>query len=293
MSDVTIQEYATIETFIPQEFHFCRRFYITSSFFAVMGIGLLFVGWVPLIFMFFSDGFLNGPVARATIYLTATFLSVVALHRIVKREIDRVRFIVMREGIARIESYRETLVKWSEITGIRCRRIPLGKGLVEITAPHRRLILPSTITNFAGLGEALRQGLATAGKAALCNDVFFRTMAVMGTVNERWNERAKAAFWPLVIATSGFVLFNSFVASRVWGVGTISVILWAGIGLPLPLLVYAIADIRCNRRLEKALLDSSGYDAARDLTGELIIGILITAPFYGIIGIIARTILHT
>lgn len=295
MPDANIREYATIETFIPpQEFHFYRRFYITSSFFAVMGIGLLFVGWVPLIFMYFSDGFLNGPIARATIYLTATFLFLVALSRIAKREIDRVRFVVMREGIARMELYREIFVKWSEITGIRCRRIPLGKGLVEITAPHRRLILPSTITDFAGLGEALRQGLMYAGKETLCDETFFSRMAVMGTVNERWNERAKAAFWPIVIATIGFVLFNSFVASRVWGMGTISLIIWAGIGLPLPLLIYAIADIRCNRRLEKALLlNSSGYDAARDLVSELIIGTLIAAPFYGILGIIARTIFHS
>ncbi len=291
MSETDLREYATIETFIPQEFHFCRRFYITSSFFAVMLIGLIFVGWVPLVFMYISDGFVYGPIARATVYLTATFLFLFAFSRIAKREIDRVRFVVMREGVARIESYRKVVVKWGEIANIRCRRIPFTKGLVEISTPRSRLILPSTITDFARLGEALRYGLAYTGRAELCNDAFFREMAVMGTVNERWNERARTTFRPLVIATIGFVLFNSFVASRVWGMGLIPLMIWAGIGLPLPLLIYSIADIRCNRRLEKALLSCSDYDVKSDFLSELIIGVLIVAPIYGILGIVVGRII--
>jgi hypothetical protein len=37
------QEYAVIETWNPQEFRFCRRYYITDAFFAVFFIGLVVV----------------------------------------------------------------------------------------------------------------------------------------------------------------------------------------------------------------------------------------------------------
>jgi hypothetical protein len=117
-----------------------------------------------------------------------------------------------------------------------------------------------------------------------------RTMVAMGTMSERWNERARAAFWPIVAATIGTLLFNAFVASRVWETGSVSLIVWAGISLPMPLLVYAVADIRLNRQYEKALLLGGETTGKDDLAGELAFGFLVVAPFYGILGIIARTI---
>lgn len=290
MTDASRGEYAVIETFTPQEFHYYPNFYIMSSFFAVFLIGLILVVWVPLVFFYIADGFLYGPMVRATAYLTATFLLLVLLGRLGRRELDKVCFTVSAEGIARRDSYRRLSAAWHDITRVRCRKYPFVKGFVEITTHRGRIFLPSTITDFGRLGAGIRKGLERSGKGELCSDAFLRAMVTMGKVSESWNGRAKKAFWPLVAATIAMVFFNSFVASFIWGMGEIPLIIWAGIGLPLPLLVYSIADIRCNRCLEKALLNNSEYDPARDLSSELLIGALIAAPLYGIIGIIARTI---
>jgi hypothetical protein len=283
-------EYAVIETFLPQEFRYYHHYYITSSFFAVFFIGLVFVAWVPFVMTVVSDGLSDGPIVRATMYATAAFLFFAALAWRGKREFDRTRFIVSNEGIVRRDKYRTMSAAWREITGVRHRRIPGAKGALEITASHARLLLPSTIAGFGQLCGTIQKGLERAGRPELMDSGCLRAMVAMGAMSERWNARAKRAFWPIVAATVGTILVNAFVASRVWGTGIVALIVWAGMTLPLPLLVYAIADIRLNRKLEKALLSGSGPDVKDDLAGELVFGFLVAAPFYGIIGIIAKTI---
>ena len=286
----THDEYAVIETFPPQEFRFYHHYYITSSFFAVFFIGLVFVAWVPFVMTVMSDGIPDGPIVRATVYATAAFLLFAALARLGKREFDRTRFIVSNEGVVRRDPYRTISLAWCDITGVRHRRTPGAKGALEITAPHARLLLPSTIAGFGQLCGAIQKGLERAGRPELMDSGLLRTMVAMGTMSERWNARAKSAFWPIAAATVGTLLLNAFVSSRVWGTGTVALIVWAGITLPLPLLVYAIADIRLNRTFEKALLSGSGTAVKDDLAGELVFGFLVAAPFYGVIGIIAKTI---
>lgn len=288
MAGTNAEDYAVIETYSPQVFRFYPDFYITSTFFAVFFIGLVFVAWVPLIMVYCSEGIIDVPIVRAAGYCTATFLFLAALGSLGKRELGKVRFVVSLEGIARSDPYRKISVAWGDVTGVRCRRIPFAKGHVEITTPRTRLLLPSTITHFDRLSEAVQKGLERAGKAALLDNAFLRTMVAMGKVSERWNSRAKSAFWPLVAATIGIVLFNSFVTSCVWETGTVALIIWAGVGLPLPLLVYSIADIRLNRCYENVLLRGDGTAFVENIAGELLFGLLVVAPFYGILGIIAR-----
>ena len=283
-------EYAVIETFPPQEFRFYHHYYITSSFSAVLFIGLVFVVWVPFVMTMLSDGVPDSMIVRATVYSTAAFLLFSALAVLGKREFDRTRFIVSYEGIVRRDQFRTISAPWRDITGVRHRRIPGAKGSLEIAVPHARLLLPSTIAGFGQLCGAIQKGLERAGRPELMDCGLLRTMVAMGTMSERWNARAKHAFWPMVAATVGILLFSAFVASHVWDTGTVALIMWGGITLPLPLLVYAVADIRLNRKFEKALLSGSGTAVKDDIAGELVVGFLIVAPFYGILGIIAKTI---
>jgi hypothetical protein len=283
-------EYAVIETFPPQEFRFYQHYYITDSFFAVFFIGLVFVAWVPCAMVAWHDGFPEGPIVRAAVYSTAAFMLFAALGLIGKREFDRTRFIVSFDGFVRRDPYRTVSVAWRDITIVKGRMVPGAKGALEIRAPHARILLPSTITGFGRLCGAIQRGLERAGRPAVLDNELLRTMVAMGTVSERWNERAKAAFWPIAAATIGTVLFNAFVASCVWETGSVSLIIWAGISLPIPLLAYAVADFRCNRQCEKALLLGNETPVKDDLAGELAFGFLVVAPLYGVLGIIARTI---
>jgi hypothetical protein len=275
MAGTDAGSYAVIETFTPQEFRYYPQYYITSAFFAVFFMGLIFVVWVPLVMTYCTEGLLNWPAIRAAVSLTATFLLLVALGRLAKREFGRTRFIVSHEGIVRRDLYRTVSIAWRDIVSVRRRRRPGAKGALEITAPYARLLLPSTITEFGRFCGAVRNGLER---------------AAMGTVSERWNERAKAAFWPLAAAAVGTLLFNAFVVSRVWEMGPAALIVWAGTGLPMPLVVYSVADIRFNRRLEKALLAGNNSAAEDDFAAEIVVGFLVVAPLYGILGIIAKTI---
>jgi hypothetical protein len=261
-----------------------------SLFFAVFFMGLVFVAWVPFVMEVCSGGVSDGSIFRAAAYTTATFILLAMLGRLGKREFDRTRFIVSLDGIIRRDPYRTVSVTWRDITGVRVRRIPGAKGALEITAPGARIFLPSTISGFEQLCGAIQGGLERAGRAELLDSGFLRVMAAMGTMSERWNQRAKKAFWPIVAASVGTLLFSVFVGLLVWETGTLSLIVWAGITLPLPLLVYAVADFRLNRKIEKSLLAGSGSAFTEDLAGEFFSGFLIVAPFYGILGIIARTI---
>ncbi|MBN1128533.1 MAG: hypothetical protein JXA71_06080 [Chitinispirillaceae bacterium] len=283
-------EYAVIETFPPQEFRFFRHYYITSSFFAVFFIGLVFVAWVPLAMAAWQEGFPDAPVVRAAVYSTVAFLLCAALGLIGKRESARTRFIVSFDGIVRRDPYRTVSMAWRDITFVRGRRMPGAKGALEIRTSHTRILLPSTIESFGRLCDEIRKGLERAGRPAVMDSVLLRDVVAMGTMSERWNERARAAFWPIVGATLGTLLFNAFVASRVWEAGSVTLIIWAGISLPMPLLAYAVADFRLNRQCEKALLLGNETPVKDNLAGELAFGFLAVAPFYGILGIIARTI---
>lgn len=286
----TSVDYAVIETFPPREFRFFRHYYITSSFFAVFFIGLVFVAWVPFVIVVLSEGILDGPIVRAAAYTTAAFLFFTALAKIGKREFDKTLFIVSNEGIIRRDPFRTLSAAWHDIIGVRNRRIPGAKGSLEIRTPHARILLPSTISGFGQLCGAIQKGLERAGRGGLMDSGFLRTMTAMGTMSERWNARAKASVWPIIAATLGTLLLNVFVALCVWKTGPVSLIVWAGITLPLPLLVYSVADIRLNRSIERALLLDNGTDIKEDLAGELAFGFIVTAPFYGILGIIAKTI---
>jgi hypothetical protein len=241
---------------------------------------------------YLTGGLRYGPVVRAAVYGTTSFILFVLLGRRGRRELDKVRFVVSREGMVRSTPYRKTAVRWPDIVSVRCRRVPFLKGFVEVAASHTKLYLPSTIAGFALLGTALRRGLESAGKTALCNDAFYAEMAAMGDVGERWNARAKAAFWPLTLSTIGAALFNAFVALWVWKLGPIPLVLWTAICLPAPLIVYSIADLRLNRQLKKSLMREEGTAYREDLWGELIIGFLVVMPFYGIFGIFFKTIFH-
>ena len=273
-----------------REFHFFPRFYISSVFFALFSIGLVLVVWLPLIYLYLYSGVLYGPIVRATLYLTATFLLFVMLGRIGKRELDKVRFTVSPEGVARRSPYRTIALAWGDIASVRCRNIPFVKGFVELSGPRGKLLLPSTITGFALLGRAFAEGLERAGKGNLCDETALRRIAAMALVSEAWNERARVALWPLTAATIGAVLFNALTAGRVWGAGPVPLFLWASMGLPMPLLAYGIADIRLNRRLEKALLKNERYDAKSDFRSEVLFGSLVVALAYGVLGIILKPI---
>jgi hypothetical protein len=284
------EEYAVIEAFPPEEYRFFTRYHIMASFYAVFFLGLVFVVWVPFLMEACSGGVADPSVVRAAAAITAAFALLAVLGGLGKREFDRTRFIVSHERIVRSDAYRTVSIAWRDIVTVRNRKFPGAKRALELTASGARILLPSTIAGFGRLCAGVRRGLEQAGRGTLMDSVQLRAMAAAGDMAERWNRRAKNAFWPLSAATVGVLLFNAFVASRVWGTGTLSLVVWAGIGLPLPLLVYAVADIRCNRTFEKALLSGSGNAYKEDLVTELIIGFLVVAPFYGILGIIARTI---
>jgi hypothetical protein len=283
-------EYAVIEAVFPQEFRFYTHYHIMSSFFAVIFIGLVLVAWVPFVMELYSHGIHDGPEFRAAAYSTATFILLVALGRLGKREFDRTRFIVSLDGISRRDPYRTVSMAWRDITGVRVSRKPGAKGALEITTLEARMLLPSTISGFEKLCSTIQKGLERAGRAELLDSGFLGLMAAMGTMSERWNKRAKKAFLPIVAATVGTLLFNAFVGSLVWEAKTLSLIVWAGITLPLPLLVFAVADFRLNRKVENVLIAGSGGAFREDLAGELVFGFIVVAPFYGILGILARTI---
>jgi hypothetical protein len=282
--------YAVIETVPPREFRFFRHYYITFSFFAVFFIGLVFVAWVPFAMVAWQEGFPDPPVVRAAVSSTAAFLLLAALGLTGKRGFARTRFIVSIDGIVRRDPYRTVSVAWRDITGVRGRRAPGAKRALEIAAPHASILLPSTIAGFGRLCGEIRKGLEGTGRPELMDSGLMRAMTAAGVMSERWNGRARHAFLPIVAATLGTLLFNAFVASRVWGIGSVSLIIWAGITLPLPLLAYAVADFRFNRAHERALLQGGGSPFREDMAGELAVGFLAVAPLYGILGIIARTI---
>jgi hypothetical protein len=275
---------------LPREFHFFPYFPITAFFFAVISLGLVFVLWLPILYLYFYAGILNGQAVRASSYCTATFLLVVLFGRLSQRELGKVRFIVSPEGVARRAPFRTIGLRWEDIEQVRCRRLPFVKGFVEISGGRRKLLLPSTIAEFALLGQEIARGLERAGKGNRCNDATLQRIGAMALVAEGRNERARRSFLPFTAATIGTVLFNALIAARVWAAGPIPIIFWASCVLPLPLLAYSIADARLNRRHGIALVNGDDFDARSAFRSELLFSALITTLAYGVLGIVIKPI---
>jgi hypothetical protein len=274
----------------PREFRFFPSFPITAFFFIVIAIGLIVILWIPLVYLYFYSGMINGVIARTASSSTLTFLLIAALGRLSSRELAKVRFIVSREGIIRKTPFRTTGIRWTEVDRLSCRSMPFVKGFVALHGRKRSLLLPSTIVGFASLGEAISRELHRAGKASLYDETLVTRMAAFGRVAEAWNERARAYLVRFTVATIGAAALNALTAGKLWAFSPVPLILWASIGIPLPLVAYAVADARFNRRYEKALIGGFDFDKRQAFRNELLMSALVASLAYAVLGILIKPI---
>ncbi|MBN2037916.1 MAG: hypothetical protein JW768_14335 [Chitinispirillaceae bacterium] len=259
--------------------------YIATYFLFLLFIGLVVVAYLPLLVSLLTYGVVYAPLQRASMYLSATYVILLLLARFAHIEISRVQFILTPSSLVHKSTFSFIEIPYQDMTRCDIRTIPLIKGFIAVSAPGKRIILPSTITRFGDLAACLVKRLQAAGNGALCSAAHTHTLRRIALVTEFSHARSRAAFFPLVYATVCSTLANAFIAAMIWNGSGFAQVVWTGITLFMPLLVYGLADFRLNRSLAKQLKRDPACLPHLTLGSELLLALFIVGMSYALLGI--------
>jgi hypothetical protein len=268
-----------------------KQYYIGSFFLILLFIGLIMVVYLPLLFLQLLYGSVGAPAVRATIFMSGTYFFLLLFTRYIRKEMDAVKYIVTGDSITVKNSFRSTTVSFAEATAFTCRQFPLMKGFAELAAPGRKITIPSTLRDFGMLIDAVAAGLAAGGNAGLCADETVRSMKRIAVVSAFSYARSRAAFYPLIITTITAGVAGAFIAGELWGTAAFPLLMWTGLSLAGPLLVYGIADFRLSSQIGRQLRRDPDALPRVSLRDELILASLTVALHYGAAGVIFKALL--
>jgi hypothetical protein len=266
------------------------EYYIGTFFLILLFIALLVVGYLPLLYSFLSYGIIHAPLQRAVMYLSATFFLFLLLARFSRKEMDKVRYRLTDQSIGYGTSFTAVEIPFSNITRFSVRSFPLIKGYVEIIGMGKRIVLPSTIHRFGEMAEALYERLMANGREDLCDPQKRDALRRIACVAAFSQARSRAAFFPLLAGTIGTAPINAFIARIVWDAAGLPQVIWMGIGLTLPLLMYGLTDYRLNRSLDRMLRREPGAIPRLSLRDELLFSSLVILGFYAAFGIVFKSL---
>jgi hypothetical protein len=264
------------------------EYYIGTFFLILLFIGLLVVGYFPLLVSFLFYGTVFAPLQRAVMYLSVTYFFLLLIARFMRKEMDRVQYILTDRSIIHASPFATMEIPFTDMETCAVRSFPLTKGYVRITAAKRRIVLPSTIHRFSELAEELGNRLSSCGRSGLCGAGKINALRRIACVAEFSQARSRAAFFPLVYGTILSAAANAFIAGFIWGVSGVDMVIWMGIGLTVPLCIYGLADFRLNRSVERQLLRDPASLPRLSLHHELIFSSLIIMGIQAVAGILFK-----
>jgi hypothetical protein len=272
---------------------FCleRQYYIGTFLLILLFIALILVAYLPLVFSYLVYGSVPAPAVRATIFLSGTYFFLLLFARLARREMDAVRFLVTPDSLVFKNSFAITTIAYADAIAFTGRKFPFIKGFAELRAPGRKITIPSTLRDFGGLVEALAAGLSAAGKAGLCTDEKMRRLKRIALVSEFSYARSRAAFSPLVFATIAAALAGAFIASEMWETAEFPLLIWMGLSLAVPIIIYGIADFRLNGQIDRQIRRSPLAVPRVSLRDEIVAASLTVALHYATIGILFKVLL--
>jgi hypothetical protein len=265
-----------------------RVYYIGTFFLIFLFIGLLTVGYFPLVYSLLAFGTVLAPLQRAVMYMSATYFFILLISRFMRKEMDRVRYTLTDRSIIQESPFSITEIPFADIQTCAIRSFPLVKGYVRITAAGRRILLPSTIHRFSDLVEELALRLSSCGRSDLCGTQNSNALRRIACIAEFSHARSRAAFFPLIYGTILTVAANAFIAGALWGASAINQVIWMGGTMTAPLLVYGLADFRLNRTIERQLLRDPAALPRLSLRDELILSSLVITGVLAVAGILFK-----
>ena len=263
-------------------------YYIGTFFLIFLFIGLLVAGYLPLIYSFLAYGIVFAPLQRAVMYMSATYFFLLLIARFMRKEMDRVRYILTDDSIIHESSFFTIKIPFADIKTCTVRSFPLIKGYVKITAAKQRIILPSTVHRFSDLVEELALRLSSSGRSDLCSVERVNALRRIACVAEFSHARSRAAFFPLIYGTILTVAANAFIAGALWHASGINQVIWMGGTMTAPFLVYGLADFRLNRSVKRQLLANPTSLPRLSLSGELILSSLVIVGLEAVAGILFK-----
>jgi hypothetical protein len=267
------------------------EYYIGTFFLILLFIGLLAVGYLPLLYSFLVYGTVFAPLQRAVMYLSATYFIFLLIARFMRKEMDRVRVTLTDSSIIHESPFAVTEIPFAGIERFSVRSFPLIKGYVKIAAAKKRIVLPSTICRFGELAEELGNRLASSGRSDLCGAETTNALRRIACVAEFSQARSRAAFFPLVYGTILSATANVFTAGMLWGALGADLVIWMGVGLTVPLCIYGLADFRLNRSVARQLLRDPAALPRLSLRQELIFSALAIMGLQAVAGIMFKAFL--
>ena len=269
-------------------YRFEKQYYIGTFFLILLFIGLIMVVYLPLLFLHLVYGSVGAPAVRATIFMSGTFFFILLFTRFMRKEMDAVMYVVTPDSLILKNSFRTVTLSFAEATGFACRRYPFMKGFAELSAPGRKIAVPSTLRDFGGLIDAIAAGLAAGGKAGLASGGTLRDLKRIALVSEFSYARSRAAFVPLIYATVAVGIAGAFIASEVWVTAQFPLLIWTGVSLAAPLLAYGIADFRLGREIDRQLRQNPNAPPRVSLRDEIVMASITVALLYFSAGVVFR-----
>jgi hypothetical protein len=274
-----------------QVFRMEPEYYIGTYFLVLLCIGLIVIGYLPLLFSYLAHGNVYLPLQRAVMYMSGTFFILLLLARFGRKEMDAIRFIITDHALIRTTSLSTIAIPFSDMSGCLVRTFPLIKGFVKVTGPNRSMVLPSTIRHFGDMVEALLEKIAQSGRGDLCGKETTDALRRIALIAAFSQARSRACFFPLIYGTVLSALADAFIAGVIWRAGNMTLVIWVGFGLIMPLLVYGLADFRLNRSTERQLKRDPAGIPRLSLKSEVILSSLVVFMVYAIAGIFFKAFL--
>jgi hypothetical protein len=245
-------------------------------------IGVIFIfSWFPAIFSILAYGALIQSALRAATYLNATAIALLLLYHFVKKELRKIEVVFMDERLILKTAYKVTTIRISEITNLRYKKIPFLKGLITVIAKDASIAVPLCIENCKEFTSTLMNVLTDLNKTDVFDMNSNRLLLEDVTVFQNSYNRLKPAFYPLIGISISIFFVNILIASIIWNLALIPLLLWSITGAYFPVIAYAIADWNINRKIK--LTGKENY--ADDFSVEYLFSGLLIFTLYLITGI--------
>ncbi len=227
-----------------------RFLYLELLFLYVIG-SFCTISWFPLIFsILVYDGILRSAI-NASLLLNLTALIIFLLYRFIKSEMHRISFIITEDQIIKKGFSRTTSIRISDIKSLQYIRIPGIRGFLKLSTSDNVMKIPLCIEHTLAFIISLQNRLkGNPNDLTSINDTqLFEDVKVF----QDSYQRSLKAFSPLILISLVLFFFNTIVAVKFWELALIPTLLFAMIGMFLPLIGYCIADVKINHSVRNLL----------------------------------------
>jgi|GEM_PF-4086115 len=262
--------------------------YLEAAVFAVI-CALCIFALIPVLLSFLNYGTVLPSAKRAALFLCLTALLVRILEMAIKRELGRVRFILIGEALIRETSLRRRVLRFSAVDKLFfVNFLPTG-GLIVLQGGGQSLTIPLILEHVDDLARRIEAfipvsiGMDDGERTNLWQRIHHGCIAA-----EAARRRASVMRKPLLEVVTMIVAVNFLVGAIYWNMPVVPLLFWVVAGPLFPIAGYAVCDLVMKIRDRGCIAQGNVTGLSFDEQRTVAVAAMLCTAVYLVAGIFCR-----